>query len=239
MNYSWNWAVLFQEPYRGWLLSGIGLTLTISTVAWLVALIAGTVVGIAASLPNRAIRCATAIYIGGFRNVPLLLQLFLWFFVVPEILPSAWGHWLKRDLPFPEFWTSIVALGLFTSARVAVQVTSGISAVPRGQQMAATASGMNTAQTYELVLLPQALRIVLPPLTSDFLTIFKNSALALTIGVFELTAQSRQIESYTFQGFEAFTAATIVYLVIALIVTALMRRLERRTALPTMIGAVS
>ena len=97
---------------------------------------------------------------------------------------------------------------------------------------------MNTAQIYGLVLLPQALRIVLPPLTSDFLTIFKNSALALTIGVFELTAQSRQIESYTFQGFEAFTAATLVYLVIALIVTALMRGLERRTALPTMIGAV-
>ena len=110
----------------------------------------------------------------------------------PELLPSRWGFWLKRDLPFPELWTSILALGLFTSARVAVQVGSGITAVSIGQRMAAVASGMSAAQTYRCVLLPQAFRIVLPPLTSDFLTVFKNSALALTIGVFELTAQSRQ-----------------------------------------------
>jgi glutamate/aspartate transport system permease protein len=237
MNYSWNWSVLFQEPYFGWLVSGVGLTLVISLAAWLLALVAGTLVGIAATLPNRALRLATAVYIGTFRNVPLLLQLFLWFFVLPEVVPGAWGHWLKRDLPFPEFWTSIVALGLFTSARVAVQVASGIAAVPQGQRTAAAASGMSTAQSYRLVLLPQAFRIVLPPLTSDFLTIFKNSALALTIGVFELTAQSRQIESYTFQGFEAFTAATVVYLSIALTVTASMRILERRMALPATIGA--
>jgi len=98
--------------------------------------------------------------------------------------------------------------------------------------MAAVASGMNTAQIYGLVLLPQAFRLVLPPLTSEFLTIFKNSALALTIGVFELTAQSRQVESYTFHGFEAFTAATVAYLLIALLVTLFMRVLERPTALP-------
>ena len=180
-----------------------------------------------------------ATYVGLFRNIPLLLQLFLWFFVVPELLPDGWGYWLKRDLPFPEFWTSILALGLFTSARVAVQVGSGITAVSRGQRLAAFASGMSAAQAYRLVLLPQAFRIVLPPLTSDFLTVFKNSALALTIGVFELTAQSRQIESFTFQGFEAFTAATIVYLVIALLVTFFMRALERRVALPDTVGAAS
>ena len=120
-----------------------------------------------------------------------------------------------------------------------MQVGSGITAVSRGQRLAAFASGMSAAQAYRLVLLPQAFRIVLPPLTSDFLTVFKNSALALTIGVFELTAQSRQIESFTFQGFEAFTAATIVYLVIALLVTFFMRTLERRVALPDTMGAAS
>jgi len=236
MNYSWNWAVLVQEPYLGWLISGTCLTLAISLAAWMLALVVGTVVGTVASLPNRVLKVVAAIYIALFRNVPLLLQLFLWFFVIPEVLPPAWGHWLKRDLPYPEFWTSIIALGLFTSARVAVQVAAGIATVPAGPRTAAVASGMTTAQIFRLVLLPQAFRIVLPPLTSDFLTVFKNSALALTIGVFELTAQSRQIESYTFQGFEAFTAATIVYLAIALLVTALMRFLERWTALP-MTGA--
>jgi glutamate/aspartate transport system permease protein len=239
MNYSWNWSVLIQQPYLGWLVSGLELTLVISISAWALALIAGTLVGVVGTLPHRIPRALAAIYVGLFRNIPLLLQLFLWFFVVPELLPGGWGHWLKRDLPFPEFWTSILALGLFTSARVAVQVGSGIAAVSHGQRMAAFASGMSAAQTYRLVLLPQAFRLVLPPLTSDFLTVFKNSALALTIGVFELTAQSRQIESFTFQGFEAFTAATLVYLAIALLVTFFMRTLERRVALPDTMGAAS
>ncbi|WP_315762465.1 MULTISPECIES: amino acid ABC transporter permease [unclassified Bradyrhizobium] len=237
MNYAWDWSVLGQSPYLGWLISGIEMTLVISLVAWSIALALGAIVGILAQLPSRALRAATSVYISVFRNVPLLLQMFIWFFVVPEVLPTAWGHWLKRDLPFPELVTSILALGVFTSARVAVQVASGIAAVPRGQRMAAVASGMNTAQIYGLVLLPQAFRIVLPPLTSDFLTIFKNSALALTIGVFELTAQSRQVESYTFHGFEAFTAATVVYLLIAVMVTMFMRLLERHTALPSTVGA--
>ena len=238
MNYSWNWSILIQQPYLGWLVSGLELTLVISISAWALALIAGTMVGVIGSFPHRVPRAMAATYVGLFRNIPLLLQLFLWFFVVPELLPDGWGYWLKRDLPFPEFWTSILALGLFTSARVAVQVGSGITAVSRGQRLAAFASGMSAAQAYRLVLLPQAFRIVLP-LTSDFLTVFKNSALALTIGVFELTAQSRQIESFTFQGFEAFTAATIVYLVIALLVTFFMRTLERRVALPDTMGAAS
>ena len=239
MNYSWNWSILIQQPYLGWLVSGLELTLVISISAWALALIAGTMVGVIGSFPHRVPRAMAATYVGLFRNIPLLLQLFLWFFVVPELLPDGWGYWLKRDLPFPEFWTSILALGLFTSARVAVQVGSGITAVSRGQRLAAFASGMSAAQAYRLVLLPQAFRIVLPPLTSDFLTVFKNSALALTIGVFELTAQSRQIESFTFQGFEAFTAATIVYLAIALLVTFFMRALERRVALPDAMGAAS
>lgn len=239
MNYSWNWSILIQEPYLGWLVSGLQLTLAISLSAWVLAILVGTLIGIVGTLPHGPLRTFTTIYVSMFRNVPLLLQLFLWFFVVPELLPAGWGHWLKRDLPFPEFWTSILALGLFTSARIAVQVGSGITAVSKGQRMAAFASGMSVTQAYRFVLLPQAFRIVLPPLTSDFLTVFKNSALALTIGVFELTAQSRQIESYTFQGFEAFTAATVVYLLIALLVTASMRVLEYRTALSDTVGARS
>jgi len=237
VNYAWDWSVLAQSPYLGWLISGLEMTLLISLSAWSIALVLGGVVGVLSQLPSWQLRAATSLYISAFRNVPLLLQLFIWFFVVPEILPTAWGHWLKRDLPFPELVTSILALGVFTSARVAVQVASGVAAVPKGQRMAALASGMNIAQIYGLVLLPQAFRIVLPPLTSDFLTIFKNSALALTIGVFELTAQSRQVESYTFHGFEAFTAATFAYLLVAALVTLFMRLLERQTALPSGVGA--
>jgi glutamate/aspartate transport system permease protein len=231
MNYAWNWKVLFEDPYAGWLLSGLQATVLISLAAWAIAVTIGLVLGVLGSLPGRVKWLLTA-YVSVFRNVPLLVQLFIWFFVVPEFLPSDAGRWLKRDLQMPELWTAIAALGLFTASRVAVQVRSGIAALPRGQQLAAFASGMSLTQAYRFILLPQAMRLVLPPLTSEFLTVFKNSALALTIGVFEMTAQSRQIESYTFNGFEAFTAATLVYLSIALCVTAGMRSLERKLMIP-------
>ncbi|MDW9364327.1 ABC transporter permease subunit [Sinorhizobium meliloti] len=231
MNYSWNWAVLISEPYLQWLGWGTLMTIVISLVSWAIALAIGTIVGTFHSTGNSRIRLFTSSYISLFRNIPLLLQMFLWFFVVPELLPDAIGTWLKRDLPHSEVVTAIVALGLFTASRVAVQVSAGIVALPRGQGMAAKAAGFSTAQAYRLVLLPQAFRLIVPPLTSEFLTIFKNSSIAMTIGVFELTAQTQQIESFTYQGFEAFTAATVIYMSIALLVTTFMRQVERRTSI--------
>jgi glutamate/aspartate transport system permease protein len=236
MNYAWNWMVLFEDPYAGWLLSGVKTTMIISAAAWTIAVLLGLGLGVIGSLPGR-VRWVLTGYVAIFRNVPLLLQLFIWFFVVPELVPTEVGTWLKRDLPMPELWTAIAGLGLFTASRVAVQVRAGIQAVPIGQLHAAYASGMTLIQGYRFILIPQALRHVLPPLTSEFLTVFKNSALALTIGVFELTAQSRQIESFTFNGFEAFTAATTVYLLIALGVTAVMRALEKSLSIPGTKGA--
>ena len=152
-----------------------------------------------------------------FRNIPVLVQLFLWFYVLPELVPETWGRWLKRDLPLPEFWTSVLCLGVYAASRVAEQVRSGIEAVPRGQLAAALASGLTIGQAYRLVLLPIAFRIIIPPLTSEFLSIIRTSSVALTIGLLELTAQSRQIENATFQGFESFAAATALYAGIAVV----------------------
>ncbi|WP_315755877.1 amino acid ABC transporter permease [Bradyrhizobium sp. SZCCHNRI2007] len=236
MNYAWNWGVLAQNPYMQWLISGVELTSAISLAALVIAVGVGTAVGVVHSAHTPVGRILTGIYINVFRNIPLLLQMFLWFFVVPEIVPAGMGRWLKRDLPFPEIMTAIVALGLFTSARIAVQVSAGIDAVPVGQRWAARATGLSPLQAYRLVLLPQAVRIIIPPLTSEFLTIFKNSSLALTIGVYELTAQTQQIQSITYQGFEAFTAATVIYVTIALAVTLLMRRIEVRATLPSFVS---
>lgn len=232
MTYSWNWGVLVQDPYLQWLGWGLALTLAISLGALVIALSVGTAVGILRSSDRAVLRAATGAYISVFRNIPLLLQMFLWFFVVPELLPEGAGRWLKRDLPYPEIVTAIIALGLFTSSRIAVQVSAGIDAVPPGQRMAAKAAGLSQLQAYRLVLLPQALRIIIPPLTSEILTIFKNSSVALTIGVYELTTQTQQIQSITYQGFEAFTAATILYVAIAMAVTVIMRAIERGVALP-------
>jgi glutamate/aspartate transport system permease protein len=232
MNYQWNWGLLLTEPYAGWLLIGLGWTVALSIAGWLIALPLGTMIGIARTSSSRWVLRLSGFYVSVFRNIPLLLQMFVWFFVVPELLPAKLGLWFKRDLPNPEFWTAVLALGFYTSGRLAELFRAGLQAVPRGQRMAADATGMNRAQALRYIVMPQALRIILPPLTSEFMSIVKNSSLALTIGVLELTAQSRQIENFTFHGFEAFGAATAFYVLVALVFNLVMVCLQRTLALP-------
>ena len=230
--YNWNWGVLFTQPHLGWLLDGLRMTVMLAISAWVIALTLGSLVGIARTLPNPTLRRLATAYVELFRNIPVLVQMFVWFFVVPELVPEAAGKWLKRDLPHPEFFSAMLCLGLYTASRVAEQVRSGINSVPSGLSAAARASGLSLPQTYRYILLPLGFRIIVPPLTSEFLGIFKNTSIALTIGVMEITATSRQIESYTFQGYEAFAAATFLYLTIAMTLLFLMRRIEARTRIP-------
>lgn len=236
MNYNWNWGILFEEQYLSWLISGFGWTVSVALSAWCIAIIIGVLVGVGKTLPNRAIRAICATYVEIFRNIPLLVQMFIWYFAIPELVPEDWGRWMKRDMPNPEFVTAVVALGLYTASRIAEQVRAGIETVPPGLTAAATAHGLSVSQTYRYVLLPISFRMIVPPLTSEFLTVFKNSSLALTIGLLELTAQSQQIAEYTFQGFEAFTAATVIYVCIALVATVLMQILEKYTRIPGYVG---
>jgi glutamate/aspartate transport system permease protein len=229
MTYNWNWGILLKDPYFGWIVSGFATTCLIALFSWSIAFPLGSLIGIARTVENRVVRAIATTYVEVFRNVPLLVQLFLWYYVMPELLPADWGRFLKRGLPHPQFWTAVVGLGLYTAARVAEQVRSGIDAIPRGQRLAALAMGLRPSQVYAHVLLPVAYRTIIPPLTSDFLGIFKNSSLALTLGVLELTSQARQIEEYTFQAYEAFICATLLYSAITLTVIALMRIIEART----------
>ncbi len=237
MNYNWNWHI-FLEPnpmgtgtYLDMLLSGLWVTIKTALLAWVIALVCGSVVGVLRTLPSKSAQWAGFLYVEFFRNMPLLVQLFLWFFVLPELLPRAAGLWLKQ-LPNAPFWTAAVGVGLFMSARVAVQLGAGISSLPRGQKQAATALGLTTAQTYRYVLLPMAFRIILPPLTSEFLNTIKNTAVAITIGLIELTGQARSMQEFSFQVFEAFTAATVLYLLLNFVVVTAMRFLERYVAIP-------
>ncbi|WP_024520284.1 amino acid ABC transporter permease [Bradyrhizobium sp. Tv2a-2] len=215
MSYRWNWGIIFEQPYLSWLLQGLGVTVALSCLAWAIALPLGTLVGSLRTGPYRAIRLLCAWYVQAFRNVPLIVQMFLWFFVFPEVVPKAVGFFLKRQLPIPEFTMGCLCLALYTSARIAEIIRSGLEAAGNGPRNAALASGMTYYQAYRYVLLPMSFRLTMPPLTSEFLAIFKNSSVALTIGVLELTAQSHQVESFTFQGFEAFTAATVLYALIS------------------------
>ncbi|MEE8351175.1 MAG: amino acid ABC transporter permease [Rhodospirillales bacterium] len=176
------------------------------------------------------------VYVTIFRNIPLLVQMFLWYFVLPEIVSKEAGMWLKREMPLPEYSTAVVCLGLYTASRVGEAVRAGINSITQGQHYAALAVGLTQYQKYRYVLLPVAYRIIIPPLTSDFLGIFKNSSLALTIGVLELTAMTRQIDEYSYQTFEAFTAATVLYILVTAIVMFAMRIVEGRVAIPGMIS---
>ena len=222
--------------YLDWVLSGIKWTLYVSVLGWIIAFSMGSVLGVLRTAPLAVLRVPATTYVEIFRNVPLLVQMFIWYFVVPEIVPKTAGDWLKTQMPMPEFWNAVLCLGFYTASRVAEQVRAGIQSLPRGQTHAGLAMGLTLPQTYRYVLLPMSYRIVIPPLTTEFLTIFKNSSVALTIGVLELTAQARQISEYTFRTFEIFTIATIVYALITLTVTFSMRWLENRTRVPGFIG---
>ena len=242
MNYHWNWHIFGEMSpdgvgtYMDTLWSGLTWTLATALSAWVMALALGLVIGTVRTLPNKWLVRAANAYVELFRNVPLLVQMFLWYFVMPELLPQAAGAWLKA-LPNASFITAVLSLGFFTSSRVAVQVTTGIQALPRGQKLAGTALGLTLAQTYRYILLPMATRVVLPPLTSEFLNIIKNSSVALTIGLIELTASARAIQEFSFQVFEAFTAATIIYVVVNIFVVVMMHVIEKKVAIPGFIVA--
>ncbi|MGI4812964.1 MAG: amino acid ABC transporter permease [Janthinobacterium lividum] len=244
MAYHWNWGVLFSpvstgEPttYFGWLLSGFFVTIALSLAAWVVALVVGALVGVMRTLPGKVPRTIGTVYVAVFRNIPLIVQFFIWYLVIPELLPPAMGNWFKQLPPTLQFFSaSVVCLGLFTSARVCEQVRSGIMALPKGQRAAGLALGLTLGQTYRHVLLPTAFRIIIPPLTSEFLNIFKNSAVASTIGLLELSAEARQLVDYTAQAYESFISVTVAYFIINIVVMTFMRWVERKARLPGYIG---
>jgi glutamate/aspartate transport system permease protein len=240
MNYHWNWDVFFQsaaknQTYLDWLLSGAKITLALGLGAWAIALVLGAIVGVLRTVPNRFLSAIGAAYVELFRNIPLLVQLFIWYFVLPDLLP--FGDQIKQMNPFAQqFLAAVMCLGTFTAARVAEQVRSGIISLPRGQKNAGLALGLTLPQTYRYVMLPMAFRIVVPPLTSEFLNVFKNSAVASTIGLLELAAQGRQLVDYTAQPYESFIAVTVLYVLINLAVMLVMRWVESRARVPGYIG---
>ncbi|MFX1763025.1 amino acid ABC transporter permease [Paraburkholderia sp. A1RI-2L] len=244
MSYHWNWGILLSpvstgEPttYLGWIISGLWVTVSVSLCAWVIALIVGSLFGVLRTVPNKYAAAAGTVYVAIFRNIPLIAQFFIWYFVLPEIVPPSLGNAFKQLPPGVQFFTSsVICLGLFTAARVCEQVRSGINALPRGQRAAGLAMGFTQWQTYRYVLLPVAYRIIVPPLTSEFLNIFKNSAVASTIGLLDLSAQARQLVDYTAQSYESFISVTLAYVLINLIVMALMRWVEAKSRLPGYIG---
>jgi glutamate/aspartate transport system permease protein len=235
LNYSFDWSVLWRQPYGGLLIDGILTTLHLSLLAWIVAIVLGIAIGVFRVSPSRLVRFVGGAYVQVFRNIPFLVQLFFWYFAAPLLLPHQVREWLYDNVPNFSYLAGVIALGTYTASRIAEQLRSGLLSIPRDQYHAAYSTGLTTFKTYRYVIVPYALRIIMPPLTTEFLTCFKNSALTMTIGVMETTHTAYYINSFTFHGLETTTAACLVYMCITLGVMLFMSRLEKRTRIPGMI----
>jgi len=235
---NWDWQIFLQDPggeypsYLQWMLSAWGWTVSVALLALVVALVLGSLVGIIRTLPDSPwlVRFGNA-WVELFRNIPLLVQIFLWYHVIPALIPVMKG--------VPSFILVVLALGFFTSARIAEQVRSGIQALPKGQRYAGMAVGFTTVQYYRYVILPMAYRIIIPPLTSETMNIFKNSSVAFAVSVAELTMFAMQAQEETSRGIEVYLAVTACYVVSALAINRLMAFIEKKTRVPGFIVSAS
>jgi len=232
---TWDWQVFLQDDgsgrtYLEWMFEAWRWTLAVAGASWLVAMATGALVGTVRTLPGSPwlVRLGNA-WVELFRNIPLLVQIFLWYFVVPKLFP-----------PFqqlPGFVLVVFALGFFTSARIAEQFRAGIQALPRGQRYAALAMGFTTWQSYRYVLLPMAFRIILPPLTSESMNLLKNSSVAFAVSIAELTMFAMQAQEETSRGIEIYLAVTALYALSAFAVNRVFAFIEKKARIPGFIVA--
>ena len=218
------------RTYLAWMLDAWGWTLSVALSAWLVAMVVGALMGTLRTLPNSPVlsRLANA-WVELFRNIPVLVQIFIWYFVLPKLFPA-----LQQ---VPGFALVVLGLGFFTSARIAEQVRAGIQALPRGQRYAAMAMGFTTWQSYRYILLPMAFRIIWPPLTSESMNLLKNSSVAFAVSIAELTMYAMQVQEETSRGIEVYLAVTALYAASAFAINRLMTWVERRIQVPGLSAA--
>lgn len=217
-----------QVTFLDWMLSAWGWTLSVALCALVVALVVGSLMGILRTTPNKWFVALGNAWTELFRNIPLLVQIFLWYHVLPSIFPVLQG--------VPSFVLVVFALGFFTSARIAEQVKAGIQALPKGQRYAGLAVGLTLPQTYRYVLLPMAFRIVIPPLTSESMNIIKNSSVAFAVSIAELTLFAMQAQEDTSRGVEIYLAVTLLYFISAFVINRIALVIENKVQVPGMIG---
>ena len=242
---AWDWQVFCKETtsgdvvagcfgkggditYLDWVLSAWGWTMSVALLALIVALLFGSLVGILRTTPHKRLVLFGNAWTELFRNIPLLVQIFLWYHVLPALFPVLRG--------FPSFVLVVFALGFFTSARISEQVRAGIQSLPGGQRYAGLAMGLTLPQTYRYVLLPMAFRIIIPPLTSETMNIIKNSSVAFAVSIAELTMFAMQAGEETSRNVEMYLAVTLLYFVSAFAINRIMMVVEHRVRVPGMIG---
>lgn len=233
-SYQFDWSLLWQAPYGQWLLDGFLMTLKLTAVSWVFAIALGILFGSFRTVSFRPLRMIASAYVEFFRNVPLLVWLFFWYFGAPEILPEPVRQWMMYH--GMEYWSAVAGISIYHGARMSEVIRAGIQSVQKTQLESGMATGLSLSQAYRLIVIPIALRLIIPPVTNESLNLLKNSSLAMTIGVGELTFATRQIETYTAKAFEAFTAGTLIYLGLCLVISFVMNRLEKGFAIPGLIA---
>jgi len=236
IQYDFQWSVLWTGEHGRWLVQGIWTTVRLSALGWVFAGLLGILVGALRTVPFAPLRALAVFYVEFFRNVPLLVWLFFWYFGVPQMLPRAAQDWL--NVHGPEFWSVVVGLSVYHGARMSEVIRAGIQSIPKTLLEASVATGLSVGQAYRLIIIPIALRLIIPPATNESLNLLKNSSLALTVGVAELTFMTRQIETYTAKAFEALTAGTLIYLALCLGIASIMGQVERYFRIPGLIARV-
>ena len=229
MNYTLDFSVLLQNGYPALILNGLVTTIQMTVLAWLLAFSLGSVLAILRMLNIRLLNYAIAAYVAFHRNVPMLVHILLWYFRVASLFPYEFNDAINV-IGGGEFFYSIIAIGLVTAAYVGEDLRSAIRAIPPGQVEAARSLGLSYLQAMRKVVLPQAFRISIPPLTNQTLLLFKNTSLAMAIGLIELTGAGREIESATFRTFEVYTVVTVLYLGVSLFLMFLGAWLSKRSS---------
>ncbi len=230
---SLDWLLLFRAPYGERVIDAVLTTVELSLTAWVFALVIGVVAGLMREAPVGAARAVATGFVEIFRNIPLLVQLFFIYFVLPRILPLP-----LRQILFQlgwEFLSAVLTLSLYTGAKIAEHVRSGLNTVGLGVRHAAMSTGLTWIAAQRYVVGPLVLRTIVPGLTSEFVTVFKSSSLAMTIGVVETSYLTQQLGLQTFHWVEASTIGTLVYLVCAWSVAGFMSLVERSTYVPGML----
>ena len=230
----WDWQILLHdtgggETYLRWMMSAWGWTCSVAVLSLIVALAVGSVIGILRTVPNPWLVRFGDAWTQFFRNIPLLVQIFIWYHVIPSIFLS-----LRA---VPSFVLVVFALGFFTSSRISEQVRAGIQTLPTGQRYAGLAMGLTLSQTYRYVLLPMAYRIIIPPLTSESMNIFKNTSVAFAVSIAELTMFALQASEETSRFEEIFIPVTFLYFISAFAINRIAAFIEKRVRVPGMLGA--
>ena len=218
MNLKLDFSVLLRDEYPRWIVDGIMTMLQLTAYAWVLAMVLGTLLALIRMTQNRWAERAVSVYVEYHRNVPMLVQIFIWYFGVPTLLSPSVQQWFNAQ--HSEFLFAFIAVGMCMAAYMSEDLRSGIRSIPRSQLEASRALGLSYLQAFRLVILPQAARIALPMLISHTVLLFKNTSLAMTIGVAELTYATREIESQSFHTIEVYIVATSIYLGVSLLIMA-------------------